>query len=1801
MGIPKFFRWLSGRYPLVSERVTDDNIPEFDNLYLDMNGIIHNCTHPKDGDAPAPKTDEERFLAIFYYIEFLFNKIRPQKVFFLGIDGVAPRAKMNEQRARRFRTAKELEEQRAKELRQRRANGEIIRKEEEEEYSSDVFDPTCITPGTEFMDRLTEALRYYINKRVSQDADWRKPRIILSAPNVPGEGEHKIMDYIRFSRAQPGYSPNTRHCLYGLDADLIMLGLLSHEPHFSLLREEVVFGPRSRSAGASADPAMQSFYLLHISVLRDYLDHEFGVLKEHLGCSPQYKAMELGHTTTNPDVDADPNAFDLERVIDDYVLMIMLVGNDFLPNLPRLSINSGALNFMFATYIRIRPSLGGYLHDNGTLSLERFEKFMREIARFEIDSFKIEVADHQWYQVYKHKAALRGEQLGESAVFDDGNSRGKKKSFSGKHRGPDVDFEFADGLDTDLGEATIPLKGNKLVISRSQQDMLELIRKFAIRALPKVAEAANKVQIQFLPGSASALDNLIVTKAAELLELHVGHEYAHDGSMALYVAAGSSKAIAKLELEDDESNSDDPRDSDTVRFVRDTTMFSVLGALEDTNGDEGDDYDDDYQGAASSDEKSAVPQFTSSVSDISDVTAVADYVEKCLQDFGDVAVVPDVELDNYTRKGDESDFWQRFELWKAAYYKAKLEVTYNVPNVTESASDEDVVVNSLGQKFHPPPSSIEPMCRSYIGSLQWVLFYYYHGCQSWSWFYPYHYSPCISDLCANLPAYNISEFVKDNPYTPYEQLMCVLPPYSRRLLPPALRPLMVDIHSPIRDMFPTSFSVDMNGKKMPWEAVVLINFVDIERIRSAMASKLPHLSEDETRRNSCGQNMAYSYVPLDVDDESDDVPEYLAPCNLKFPSVRPLKCKGMIYIMPSLKSSGNRAPLQLIHGLIDGSVTRARMRPGFPSLFTATHKSYLEFNGTEVFGSPSRDETMMVELLSNALDQAGSAEAMSSELLNGKQVRGKYHPRRLFVSWPSLRDAVLVGISDASGVYTVDSSGSNIIYREYDSPAERQIWTKKYMDAVQTAKRTLAIVAPSNPRVLIHVLPLRGLQLYPDGSLVRDYGFLDSYNANPSKPWADVSMWPELGVQSFITGLVSVDLAGAWVNNPRFQEHSATPLDRAYPIAERVFFLGRTPLYGSPGKVIGHSRDQNGAVVGVDLQLVSNVDFGAIKHENFLGINALTHHLRTGHEQYKPSFIVARELGMSPLLLSRITSKMAIFDGSKAGDSVRIQIGLDLKFEARRLKVVGYSKRGPNGWQFSGRAIDLIARYKEAFPDMFRRLEVLKPNDDILTATECFAPEQQNSLTAADIKLHVANEVKRVKQWMKANINSESMAQVPIASELLSKEQIDAIADMQAALRPYTTKKVVVRDVHREAVLRPVNAQYLLQSQALMVGHRIIYIADRNGCVPFGARGYVVAIHARKSDSRSGKAVNNQHIATVHQEGLPADKISMVEILLDKPFIDGTSLDGRCPPYRGALVRPHQILDLTSWGLGQNVTSKPTSNPRAVNVIKPAPDIVKHKDSHAVSSRGAAATTVSIREPSKAPWADLKNKGTQQTSKDKEHANKIITQLKKGLAAQQAPSASTSMPSAKHTTSATAEEKTHARNIINKLLSGSMEKMSIGNNAVSATTTTAANTGRMPSSTSTVLHSHPPVAGQHPIVIEDEYFSDSMDEDEDEIDGHTVANGSQTTSANHHQVYYNYDSSNNRGRGRGGRGRGHGHDHGHGRGRGRGRGHASQEHFAHAHGQQHSSSNSSNRDSCGRGRRRSRGRGRGGVGHHTDV
>ncbi|KPI87629.1 putative 5'-3' exonuclease [Leptomonas seymouri] len=370
MGVPKFFRWAAERYPSIITPFKDSP-PPVDNLYLDMNGIIHNCTHPNDVDATRRSpTEKEMIQAMFSYLEKLFNAIQPRKYFLLAVDGVAPRAKMNQQRQRRYRSGYEMMIAREEAL----AMGEEVPEEK------DVFDSNCITPGTPFMVRVSKEFQYFITMKLATDPAWQNCEVIFSGHDCPGEGEHKIVDFIRRRKMQPGYDPNETHCMYGLDADLVMLALATHEPHFVLLREVVTFGPGSRkererqeedeAKGLVNDKAFHKadeFVLLHINLFRDYLQLEVAECMKKAGV-----AVDM----------------DLERVIDDFVLMCIFIGNDFLPTLPTVGINDGSLPVMLQFYCTHILSKRKYLTNKGVIDWRNTEIWLNEIGKLEFDTLR---------------------------------------------------------------------------------------------------------------------------------------------------------------------------------------------------------------------------------------------------------------------------------------------------------------------------------------------------------------------------------------------------------------------------------------------------------------------------------------------------------------------------------------------------------------------------------------------------------------------------------------------------------------------------------------------------------------------------------------------------------------------------------------------------------------------------------------------------------------------------------------------------------------------------------------------------------------------------------------------------------------------------------------------------------------------------------------------------------------------------------------------------------------------------------------------------------------------------------------------------------------------------------------------------------------------------------------------------------------------------------------------------------------------------------------------------------------------
>lgn len=343
MGIPKFAKFLINRYPLILRKIKDDrDVPEIDNFYLDVNGVIHKRAHNNNiVTACSERSLEDIFYDVFTYIDEMVHLIKPKKLLMISADGVAPRAKMNQQRSRRFRkneiAPKELEAMRKQGL-----------------DPDKMFNSDSISAGTEFMYELSMAFDKFIELKIKTDPLWSDIKVILTGSDVPGEGEHKIVEYIRNYKTSPDYCTNTRHCVYGLDADLIMLALITHEASINILREES-FGVKRNSDDTlkrSVVKFKEHFELLYISILREYLELEFLEIKNKLKFE-----------------------FNIERIIDDFIFFCFFIGNDFLPNLNTLDIDHGALDNIFTYYKEVLPNLDDYITYHGKIDFKKQKKF----------------------------------------------------------------------------------------------------------------------------------------------------------------------------------------------------------------------------------------------------------------------------------------------------------------------------------------------------------------------------------------------------------------------------------------------------------------------------------------------------------------------------------------------------------------------------------------------------------------------------------------------------------------------------------------------------------------------------------------------------------------------------------------------------------------------------------------------------------------------------------------------------------------------------------------------------------------------------------------------------------------------------------------------------------------------------------------------------------------------------------------------------------------------------------------------------------------------------------------------------------------------------------------------------------------------------------------------------------------------------------------------------------------------------------------------------------------------------------
>ena len=338
MGVPRFFSWVNKNYNVIIDPIIKPN--EF---YFDLNCLLHPKCFEIAGQVLKEKPDYDleknkdkleslMFTKIIEYMEEILDYIQPTDLIYIAIDGVAPMAKMKHQRLRRFKSVKEQE----------------IRNEILTAHNNPILQKwsnSIITPGTNFMKKLAILLLKF-SKEYQPKYQTNNLKILLSTSNTHGEGEHKIHQYLK----EQNNKENTK-VVYGLDADLLFLTMATHLPKLYVFREAVHIDEKST----------KKFLMVDMDLLKDGIFEE---IQSHV-------EKEL----------------DKIQVINDYIIMGFLLGNDFLPNIPSLSLApihykiENGLDILLKVYPQ-------YIENNDYINSSNLIKFFELLAKLEEDYFK---------------------------------------------------------------------------------------------------------------------------------------------------------------------------------------------------------------------------------------------------------------------------------------------------------------------------------------------------------------------------------------------------------------------------------------------------------------------------------------------------------------------------------------------------------------------------------------------------------------------------------------------------------------------------------------------------------------------------------------------------------------------------------------------------------------------------------------------------------------------------------------------------------------------------------------------------------------------------------------------------------------------------------------------------------------------------------------------------------------------------------------------------------------------------------------------------------------------------------------------------------------------------------------------------------------------------------------------------------------------------------------------------------------------------------------------------------------------
>jgi len=335
MGVPRFFSWVSKNYSVIIDPVKNP-----DQFFFDLNCLLHptcfsvaNEVFKEKKNITPEALETKMFNKIIQDMTDILDYIQPTNLIYIAIDGVAPMAKMKHQRMRRFKSVKENE----------------IRKIIMNNYNQDLptkWNNTVITPGTNFMKKLSIVLLKFCKTYKPMYSNNLK--IILSTSNTHGEGEHKIHQYLKEQNDK-----ESTKVVYGLDADLIFLTLATQLPKLYVFREAQHIDEKSTN----------KYIMIDMDALKDGIYEDI-----------QSKCENL---------------IEKDCVIKDYIFLGFLLGNDFLPNIPSLSLTTihpkleNGLDILLTIYPKFVDE-HEYLHKSNSSVIDFFEI----LANMEEEYFK---------------------------------------------------------------------------------------------------------------------------------------------------------------------------------------------------------------------------------------------------------------------------------------------------------------------------------------------------------------------------------------------------------------------------------------------------------------------------------------------------------------------------------------------------------------------------------------------------------------------------------------------------------------------------------------------------------------------------------------------------------------------------------------------------------------------------------------------------------------------------------------------------------------------------------------------------------------------------------------------------------------------------------------------------------------------------------------------------------------------------------------------------------------------------------------------------------------------------------------------------------------------------------------------------------------------------------------------------------------------------------------------------------------------------------------------------------------------